>query len=445
MPLSNGPRTSEAAPAGWVVCRPWSLARWAASGSVAVADQGLFAGSHFLLNVLLARWLEPSEYGTFALAYSGFLLLATLHGAILTEPMLVFGPGKYRDRFPAYLGILLIGHVVLALLGGAVLAGTALLLGRLYSAEMERAFLALALVGPGVLLLWFLRRAFYVRLAPGWPLVGGAVYLLMLVACVVVLRLTGTLSPAKSFLAMGAAGLIASVPFFVLLRPRIAVDPSMMRTIAADHWRYGRWAAASVAPSWVSGNVYFVVLSASKGLAEAGAFKALLNLAMPAQHGVAALAGLLLPSLATSRSRGGFPAMSRTIRVSLALFLLGTTSYGTVLWLVRDQAFRLLYEGKYLEYASWPLVLALSGPLLASVQSVLANSLRALEKPQQVFHACVWGAGVALALAIPLVRLSGLIGAMSAFLVSTAATAHFLNRALVRSCTTRCGAESTHR
>ena len=33
---------------------------WVGKGSLAVLDQGLFAGSNFLLNVLLARWLAPS-------------------------------------------------------------------------------------------------------------------------------------------------------------------------------------------------------------------------------------------------------------------------------------------------------------------------------------------------------------------------------------------------
>jgi len=92
---------------------------WTTKGSLAIADQGLFAGSNFLLNVLLARWLAPADYGAFALAYSVFWLFGVFHTAILTEPMLVFGPGKYRERFPEYLGILLRGHFALMLPGAA--------------------------------------------------------------------------------------------------------------------------------------------------------------------------------------------------------------------------------------------------------------------------------------------------------------------------------------
>ena len=48
---------------------------WLTKGCLAVADQGVFAVSNFLLNILLARWLAPADYGAFALAYSVFLFL----------------------------------------------------------------------------------------------------------------------------------------------------------------------------------------------------------------------------------------------------------------------------------------------------------------------------------------------------------------------------------
>src|ERR1700685_915370 len=97
---------------------------WVGKGSLAVLDQGLFASSNFLLNVLLARWLAPADYGAFALAYSIFLLLLVLHNALLTAPMLVFGSGKYRERFREYLGVLLRVHFTLMLPVAAVLAAT---------------------------------------------------------------------------------------------------------------------------------------------------------------------------------------------------------------------------------------------------------------------------------------------------------------------------------
>ena len=89
------------------------LLSWATKGGFALIDQALFAGANFLVNILLARWLTPTEYGAFALAYSVFLLLGTFHTAIFTEPMMVFGAGKHAEQFEKYLGILLRGHLSL--------------------------------------------------------------------------------------------------------------------------------------------------------------------------------------------------------------------------------------------------------------------------------------------------------------------------------------------
>jgi len=404
------------------------IVSWSTKGSLAIADQGLFAGSNFLLNVLLARWLEPADYGAFALAYSGFLLFGVFHTAILTEPMLVFGPGKYRERFPEYLGILMRGHFALMLPGAALLAATALLLGWLYSPAVGRAFLALALAGPFILLLWLLRRAFCVRLNPGWSAVGGGVYLALLLAGILALRPAGRLTPGTGFLAMAAASFITCLILFALLRPKLATEASALRAVAADHWRYGKWAAATAGPAWFSSNVYFLVLPAWFGLAEAGALKALLNLAMPALHTISALGVLLLPVLVRDRDRGGPRAMSRTMKLSLTLSLSGCACYLALLWGFRFQIFEFLYGGKYLDYAHWPLVLAGIVPFAASIPAVLGGGLRAVERPDSIFYCYVASSLVALVALSALVSRLSVAGSLAAMLLAYLAVGSMMAR-----------------
>ena len=85
----------------------WAGSRWprvfsaATTGGLAILGQGAFAGSHFLMNVLLASWLSPEDYGAFALAYSGFLLFLMLYSACVYEPLIVFGSGRYAGHFHA--------------------------------------------------------------------------------------------------------------------------------------------------------------------------------------------------------------------------------------------------------------------------------------------------------------------------------------------------------
>ena len=76
----------------------------------AIVDQALFGLSNFVLNLLLARWLAPSDYGAFTLAFALFLLVGVLHSAIFIEPMLVFGGDRFKSEFHHYMATIIAAH-----------------------------------------------------------------------------------------------------------------------------------------------------------------------------------------------------------------------------------------------------------------------------------------------------------------------------------------------
>ena len=385
---------------------------WATKGSLAIADQGIFAVSNFLLNILLVRWLAPSDYGAFALAYSVFLFLLIVHNALVITPMLVFGPGKYRERFSEYLGILLRGHFALMVPGSALLVAAAFLLGSIFSTVVERAFFNLALAAPFILLLWLLRRAFYARLDPVWAAASGVVYFLILVAGTALLHRAGVLSPATGFLGMAAASLITSALLLFRLRPTLATDRSTIRAVFAAHWNYGRWVAAGAFPNWVTDNIYYIVLPAWMGLAEAGALKALMNLAQPASQSISALGTLLVPILVHARETGGDRGMKRTMQLCLVLFVSGSVAYMAVLWGLRLQIFHSLYGSKFSGYDSWPLLAVGLIPIAQGLPNVVGAALGAIERPKLGFWADSWSAGCALVVGVPLALWLGVGGAL---------------------------------
>jgi O-antigen/teichoic acid export membrane protein len=380
-------------------------------GALAVLDQGLFAGSNFLLNILLARWLSPSEYGAFAVAFSVFLLTGVFHTALLTEPMLVFGPGKHRHGFPYYLGALLRGHFALTIVGGGLLILSALALHRLYSPEIERSLVALGVAVPFILLPWLLRRAFYVTLSPGWAACGGGVYLASMIGFALLIHNRGSLSSAGAFLIMAGASTVASLIMCIPLGVRFEKNISNT-AVAADHWQYGKWVAAAAVPSWIVDSTYFIILPICATLQEAGALKALLNLAMPALHTISALGVILLPVLVRDRERATVPAMIRTAKSFLAVFFVGCCCYGIILWELRLQVIQQLYAGNYTTHASWPLILVCLLPIAQSQQVVMGAALRAMQKPKLVFWSSVSGGVSAITVGIPLCVKLGLLGAL---------------------------------
>jgi len=324
---------------------------WLSKGGFAILDQGFFAGANFILNILLVRWLEPAQYGAFTLAYSVFLLIGAFHTAILTEPMMVFGAGKYAKHFEKYLGILIYGHFSLMLFIGLLLTAVAFILGRFYLPEVQWALLGSAVSGPIVLLLWLMRRAFYARLQPALAAVGGGFYLVLLLGATYFLWIGSRLSQTTAFLAMGISAFLVSLAFIYHLRVQwiMAGNPTPAM-VASDHWRYGRWATGTQLINWIPGNIYYLLLPVWLPLYDIAAIKALMNVLLPASFILMSLSTLLLPFLSRIVSKEGVSAARFHLRKILALYITITSIYFISLFLFGKYFLEIVYRNAYHEF-----------------------------------------------------------------------------------------------
>jgi O-antigen/teichoic acid export membrane protein len=390
--------------------------RWLTKGFWAVLDQGLFAVSNFVLNILLARWLSPLDYGAFSVAFSLFLLIASLHTATLCEPMLVFGSGKYRSRLPEYLGALVYGNMGFAAVGSLALLLTSLGLALLGSTSLSVVLLALALSGPFILLLWLMRRACYVRLDPRLAASGGAGYMVLALGGAYVLYRFEWLSATSTLGVMGMSSLAVSLWLAARLRVERSRlrDNDLIRDSLESHWKWGRWSTANQALVWLPGNVYFLLLPVWGGLEASAAFKALTNLLMPMLQANAALTSLLLPILVQARENSRFGAH---LRLALIPFVSAPTLYWILLGAFHRPLVSWLYGGQYTEQANLLWLLGLV-PIAAAVRGVVAQSWKALERPDWLFLASAVSGVVAAALGVWCVYLWSVAGAGVAFLTS---------------------------
>lgn len=388
-----------------------SVAGWFRRGTAAIADQGLFAVGNFLLNIMLARWLASADYGAFAVAFSVFLLIGTMHTALLTEPMLVYGSAKHSDRFSDYVLSLMRLHWVGTAVGACVLgvaAGVSFLLGE---RSLATCLLAFAIAGPIILLTWLARRACYVKLRPELAAVGGAAYLTTMLLLLIALRLTGWESPVTAVIAMGMAGLVA----LVVLLPLLGVSPTriaggpVLENVLRDHFDYGRWALGTALLGWVPSNLFVLVLPLNGGLEASGAFRALLNLLIPMMQATSALGILALPALVRvwSARPGDY---ARIVGRLSSLFVVCAALYGVIVYGFRIPLIELLYGGRYLNHAPTLSVLA-AVPSLAGLAAVLGSALRAVERPELVFRAYLLPTLAAATVGVFLVWVSGVHGA----------------------------------
>lgn len=409
------------------------LLSWARKGSFAVLDQGLFSGTAFLVNILLARWLDPPQYGAFTVAYSVFLLLAGFHSAVLTEPMMVFGAGKYSEKYRSYLSVLLYGHWGMTGIIALILAIAAWVVRLQGSDDLVQALAGLAFASPFILLLWLVRRVFYVHGQPQWPAIGGIFYLVLMLAGMYVLYRGQSLSAGLALVVMGLVSMAVNVWLSTKLHSERRIESHLKTSVVlADHWDYGKWATAAVVLTWVPGSIYYALLPAWFGLEASAALLAVMNLVMPILHAHIAVSVLLLPWFARMLKTQRKPTCYRIVLLALTLFTAGSVCYWGVLFFFGKEMLLWIYGGRYMEYSD-SIILAglLSIPM--GVTTVLGTALRALERPDQVFWCRVMAVLTTATLGLWLLASRGLTGAIEGSLASSLTAAAAMTWFYIRS------------
>lgn len=386
----------------------------------ALVDQALFAAATFITAIILARSLNPTEFGAFSLTFLVFLLIGALHTSVLTEPMLVFGATEFRRDFRRYLGFLLYGHGLLALAVTVVLLAISVALWIAGLDTPSGAFAGLAVSSPFMLLLWLLRRAFYVSAEPLRAAAGDALYLtLALVGLFLLLRL-GSPTPGLAFLVMGAAALLASAFLLTLLRPQfraLETDVSA-RHVVANHWSYGKWNVLAQALFWSTGQILVVLIALVLGLSAVAALTAASLLFRPLGPIMQSVAGTLLPSTASlATSCEGHTVIRSQTQRYLLVCASGTLCYGLTATLLAGPILHLLYAGKYDDSAILVAFFALSYTATAVIQ-IYTLVLKATGNVNAVPFIWILPAVITLFLSVPLMHLAGLRGAMVVLVTS---------------------------
>lgn len=398
-----------------------AIRRWGTRGVWAVMDQAMFAGTNFLVNVLLARWLEPAEYGAFAVASSVLALAVTLHGALWTEPMLVYGPGRLRGQLASYRRVLHAEHWRFTLPAGLLCVPVGLWFVLSSAPELGWAFVGLAAAVPTVPFLWLTRRAAYVELDPrGAALCSGA-YLILCLTLLATLAEMGHLWAGTALTAMGITALLGTAVLRPVLRP-VSLAPLATKEVRTLHWRYGRWALGTGALLWLQANFWYIAIAAFHGVEATAYYRALLNLLLPIMQLNVAMSPVLTSYVALLiRKAEGRSIPHAPIALTASLGML----YGILIVALGAPVSRLMYGNLYTpDTLALGALAAIAG--CATAISALASVLKARQKPERV--AAVYGAGLAFSLAIgcPLVYLGGVTDALVAQALSAAVMASLM-------------------
>lgn len=390
------------------------LLPWAMKGGLALLDQGVFAGSNFVISILLARWLSAEQYGTFAVAFAVFLFLLNFHQALLLEPMLVFGSSVYRNCLRRYMRALLALHVGMSVVFVFSLVTAAIVSFRMGQANgLPGALLGIAFTTPTVLLFWLTKRTFYLKLSPAPSAAAAILYCALTMSGLAVIYKHHLLSPLTAFLLMGVGGLGASLVLLAYLAAKLPVtaDGPSVRETWQKHWEYGRWALGANAMMWIPINAFYPLVSRFAGLAQAGELKALMNFASPMLQTCAALSSLMLPYAARVMQERGRTGANVILRRMTLLCVACAVPYWIVLLIFQRQAFHMLYSGRYMQVAHLLPIVALAS-IAGSAFFGPSIVLRSLEAPRLVFASVTISSVIAVAAGIPMTWAWGVAGAV---------------------------------
>lgn len=392
-----------------------SLRQWLKKGTWAILDRGLFGLSGFMLNVLLARWLSPQDYGAFTLLNGLFWFVGAFHTALWVEPLLVFGPGYDRDRLPVYLGALFYLHFGITLLMSLLLV--LITVGTGLAGALTNPLLGVILSGPFILFLWLMRQACYVRLEPELAAIAGTLYTVAMLLGAYLMNQYEWLSATGAFCVMGISSCVAGLwlAFRLQLDLSHSLNTHVWRGVLTRHWHFGRWSAATQGLMIAPENLYYVALTTWVGLEATATLKALRNLNTPILRINIALTSLLIPSLVEVRDQ---PQFMRTVRAALASFTLGPLLSWLLLGILNQPLVGWLYQGKYQGSAALIWILGI-GPIFGGIVVVLNSTLRAMELPQKVFQAFCLFTPVNLLLTLGLMSTQGVLGTVIGLSIST--------------------------
>jgi O-antigen/teichoic acid export membrane protein len=400
-----------------------------------LADQALSVGGMLMVNVVLARTESKEEYGMFALSYSVFTFLAGLHNAAILEPYTVYGSGRYRLHSSAYFRSMAWINVRAGLLLTGALLSLYVLLERFAPGMASRSLVGLATTVS--ILLWgvFQRRVFYVQHQAGLAAMTSLVFFVA-VACG--LRLATKAHLLNSFsaflvIALGwvaaSAGFARKLPFGKNPEAFLQVEPGYWRL----HWKYMRWVLATAFVFQLMNQGYYWLVAVLVSVKEVAELKAMALLIAPADQVFIALNYLVLPLLAARSSSGKMEDMLSTWkRYALGIGAL-TSAFALCVGVFGKSVAHLLYSGRYDDAAPLLMLLGLL-PLVMGIGHTMNAALKSMEKPKLVFWAYVCSGCVTLLLGVPLIRYSGLRGAVYGMLLSGAAYTAVLALALANTC-----------
>ena len=389
--------------------------KWGTKVSFTIFDQIVFSAANLVLNIFLARWLMPAEYGIFVIILSIFLFMSGFYQALVLEPMKVIGAAHYDDRLDKYVGVTVWIHLGLTL-GFSFIILLAAIATLFINSSFSSSFFSLAIAIPLLLFFWLFRQVCYLQMKPKLALKGSLTYSFVLFVALTIFYKQHWLSSCNALLIMGISSLLAALTFWSFLSVGkssiLGADvKKLTKKVLIENWRYSKWIMGSAFSSWLSVIIYLPMVGVFVGLSQAGAFRAMQNMVVPVQRIFAGLGLLLLPWLSRQRIIQDGGNLKRKILKIVGGNVLFSSIYVIVLVLFKQPIARFLYGDSYYIQFLWLVPYLGLVVIITSFTQGLSIGLKALERSDAIFWSQAVGSVTTLTFGLWCVYKFGLYGA----------------------------------
>lgn len=393
-----------------------------------LCDQAIVSLGSFAVNLLLARSLEPAQYGLFSLILLAILALSVITNSVLFYPMSVRATvAADEDR-----GEVFGGGLVLLLLGCIPLCVvTALIMLVLGSSELAP-----------LVAIWFVlrqvqelvRRALFAEMRHAAAVPGDALCYLGSAAVLLVIVQWRVLSVEDAIIAMAATSGLAALAQAIQVGLRFG-GASQIRRFALDWAVLGGGSLGSNLLSMLRGQVFPWTLAAAGGVAAAANFQAAWNLVQLTNPIVLGLCNVIPQTAARGRAAR---SNEHAWHVARPLMLVGAIPifvYYTLLCAIPGIVLAVLYgsESAYTHLGLVVQVMTLSAAV-AYPADMVCSYLHGIEAVRLAMRINLGGLVASVLIGVPLTLVFGITGSCLALLaascVRTALAYQVLNGAL---------------
>ncbi|MEL6256439.1 MAG: hypothetical protein AAFR87_30835 [Bacteroidota bacterium] len=394
------------------------LAKMNPATQLTLLDQALVSGSNFLTAILITRLAGLEEYGFFALAWMGLLLMSSLQQAFIQAPMMSLGPKKSQkdqnNYFPASQFLQICFASLIFLLICPLVAKADLLLPKWKVSEL---FPILPLAILAYLMQEYYRRYFFITSRASYALILDGIAYLGMLGGILFLYVREQLHSNNIYLLVLISFGIAAVLGFILAKLSLKKGRAGFSFILKVHWNYASWLLGTALLQFFSSNYFLLAAAALLGPLALGALRIAQNLLGLTHVLFQAMENVVPVKAAESYAKEGFVAMKKYLQklsIRSGMVILGIL---VILGLSAKWVLSLVYGVEYETYAY--LLIGYCFFYLSLFPGYpLRYALRSIEHTRPIFISYVLSTAFSLFLAFPMVKRWELLGVVAGLILT---------------------------